>query len=280
MKNNRPSNTALGVSVVRTVHQLIDSRPLILDDPISPLLLSRETIEGIQENPTHHQTLEARGLRSHVVLRSRYAEDQMQQAIPSGIAQFVNVGAGFDTFCLRQPQWAENLRIIEVDHPATQAAKREYFSARGLSFPENTDFVPLDLEKGDLFEELAKGRIVLNAPTFFSCLGVLAYLSLAAIEKVLRSVAGMAAGSRLVLAFAPKSSDVTTEGQSTAAERAAEQGEPWLTYFTMQEIEGMLRESGFSAVYFLTPGEAAERYYRGRTDLPAPRRTRLCLAEV
>jgi methyltransferase (TIGR00027 family) len=280
VKDSRGSYTALGASVIRTVHQLIDSPPLILEDPISPLLLSKEAIERIKRNPARHQISQARGLRSHVVLRSRYAEDQLQQAVLSGVSQYINLGAGFDTFSLRQPAWTKGLRIIEVDHPASQRAKLKYFQNRGFSFPENTAFIPIDLEKADLIEELARGGVDLDRPVFVSCLGVLAYLSLQAVQKVFEGVARISAGSSFALAFAPKGLQGTVRRESGAAERAAEHGEPWLTYFTAEEVEALLKGCGFLEVEFLAAGKAAERYYKGRADLPAPRKTRLCMAKI
>jgi methyltransferase (TIGR00027 family) len=244
------------------------------------LLLSKQAIERIKRNSARHRTPQARGLRSHVVLRSRYAEDQLQQAAVSGVSQYISLGAGFDTFSLRQPAWAKGLLIIEVDHPASQRAKREYFQNRGWSFAENTAFIPLDLEKADLIEELARGGVDLDRPIFVSCLGVLAYLNLEAVQKVFKSVARIPAGSSFVLAFAPKGLYGTVGGKSEAAERAAEHGEPWLTYFTAEEVEALLKGCGFLEVEFLAPSEAAERYYKRRADLPAPRKTRLCLAKV
>jgi O-methyltransferase involved in polyketide biosynthesis len=38
--------------------------------------------------------------------------------------QYVLVGAGLDSFILRQAQQYPNLKIFEVDHPDTQAAKQ------------------------------------------------------------------------------------------------------------------------------------------------------------
>ena len=77
-----------------------------------------------------------------------------------------------------------------------------------------------------------RGGIDLDRPTFVSCPGVLAYLSLEAVQKVLKSVARLPAGSCFALTFAPKGPYGTVGRESEAAERAAERGEPWLTYFT------------------------------------------------
>jgi methyltransferase (TIGR00027 family) len=277
VKEDRPSDTALGASVIRTIHQLLDDRPPILDDPVSPKLLPAETVEAIRANPDRHRTLHARALRSHIVLRSRYAEDRLQEAVRQGVTQFINVGAGFDTFAFRQPTWAAELQIIEVDHPASQQTKLAHFASRGLSAPANTRFVPLDLEKDNLHAGLPQNGVDLDRPTHFACLGVLAYLTPTAVRKVFEDATRSPGGSSMVLAFAPRDSNGR---QSEAAKRAAQHGEPWLSYFTTEEMEDLLKASGFALVEFLSPETAARIYYQGRSDLPSPRKTRMCMATV
>lgn len=81
-------------------------------------------------------------MRSRVCLRSRYAEAALKEATAKGVRHYVVVfffvvdgggGAGFDTFALRQPDWARALRIVEIDHPATQAAKRAMLAKAGFA---------------------------------------------------------------------------------------------------------------------------------------------------
>jgi methyltransferase (TIGR00027 family) len=280
MKEDKPSVTALGVTVIRAVHELMDEEPHILEDPISLRLLSDDAIKMIRDNPDAHLTLQARGLRSHVVLRSRYAEDELALAVESGIDQFVNLGAGYDTFSARQPAWAQNLKIVEADHPATQAAKIGHFRKMNIRFPGNLEFLPIDLEKENLIERLATTSLDPGLPVFIACLGVLAYLKPETVRKVFESVAQLAVGSKLVVAFAPKDPVLQESREKTTAESAADQGEPWLTRFGVDELAHALKESGFRQVSFLSPDHAASQYFTGRSDLPAPRLTRLCLAIV
>ena len=277
MKEDRPSSTAIGVSVLRTFHQLFDQLPRILEDPVSPLLLTAETIEGMRSDRERFETVPARGLRSHVVLRSRYAEDELRDAVRAGLDRFVSLGAGFDTFPFRQPEWAKGLSIVEIDHPATQKAKQELFARQQIPFPGNTTFIPLDLEKGNLGESPLAGG---NKPVFVSCLGVLAYLTPGTVRKIFATIGRMPAGSRMALAFAPPNTEGSDRGTGAAAERAAALGESWQTFFVEDDLRNELTRSGFRRVTFLRTEDAAERYYHGRTDLPAPKKTRLCIAEV
>lgn len=278
MKDHLPSSTALGVTVIRAVHQLIDQTPLILEDVISPRLLPVETLDAIRHYPDHFRSLEQDGLRSHVVLRSRYAEDELRSAVGEGLTQLISLGAGYDTFAFRQPDWAKDLRVVEVDHPATQRAKIDLFRRRNVTFAENTSFFPLDLEQGSLdFDRLSLDR---DKPMFVSCLGVLAYLRHETVRRVFAAIGKLAKGSRIALAFAPKNHDGAVPEASGASQKAASHGEPWQTYFTEDELTTELTEAGFGRVSFLGVEEAASKYYRGRTDLPVPKRVRLCMGEV
>src|SRR5437867_2557040 len=116
-------STAQGVAAMRAVHQIADGEPKILTDPITIRLLDPEVRAAIDSRSQRFQTAGMRGLRSHVLLRSRYAEDELNAAVDRGVDQYVILGAGLDTFAWRQPEWAERLRMFEVDHPAAQQAK-------------------------------------------------------------------------------------------------------------------------------------------------------------
>ena len=63
------------------------------------------------------------------------------------------LGAGLDTLAYRTPL-AGRLRIFEVDHPATQARKREMLAAAAIAVPETLSFVPVDFEREKLSERL------------------------------------------------------------------------------------------------------------------------------
>jgi methyltransferase (TIGR00027 family) len=282
MIEDQASTTALSVSVIRAVHQTLDELPHMLEDPVSLQLLNKETIQQISTESAKHGSARAKGLRSHIVLRSRYAEDRLYASYQSGIRQYISLGAGYDTFACRQPDWATNLKIIEIDHPATQSAKLKHFRNSGITFPKNTEFHSIDLEANGLRERLSQSTIDVSAPMFISCLGVLAYLRVETVEKIFRDIAEMPKGSRFVFAFAPyKREDADPQkGIESTAQRAAAHGEPWLTRFKVDELGKRLVDCGFSKVAFLEPEEAWQQYYQSRKDLPAPKSIRLCEASV
>src|SRR5260370_40550562 len=121
-------------------------------------------------------------LRSAFVLRSGFVEDCLQSAVTGGIRQYVILGAGLDPFAYRQPGWARNLAIFEVDHPSSQEYKKERLAARGIQIPANLRFCPCDFEHQSLDEALAAISFERGTTTFFSWLGVTQYLTRDAIE--------------------------------------------------------------------------------------------------
>ena len=72
----------------------------------------------------------------------------LAKAVGYGIAQYVVLGAGLDTFAYRNPH--AGLRVFEVDHPATQQWKRELLQTAGIAIPGEAVFVPVDFERETL----------------------------------------------------------------------------------------------------------------------------------
>ena len=277
------SSTAVRVSTLRAVHQLIDDEPKILDDPIAPRLLDTATRQRIRSHPEQFQTTKAKRLRAHIVIRSRYAEDRLAEAVRRGVGQYLALGAGYDTFACRQPRWAQGLRLFEVDHPASQRAKRDRLLAAGIAVPPNVTFVALDLERDDLARGLVRGGFDPGRPAFVSCLGVLVYLSAQAIDAVFRFVAALPPSSEMVFTFAQQAGAGSDDprDRDSAATAAAAVGEPWLTRFEPALLVQELHRFGFSDVSLLTSADIERRYFRNRRDgLRAPRRMRLVRAAV
>jgi len=278
MSDRQSSRTALGAAYARAIHQLFDAQPRILDDPVTPLMLGPTVLQRLS-GPAITKTS---GLRAHIVLRSRFTEDRLAGAVRRGIKQYVILGAGFDTFAIRQPSWANKLKIIEVDQPKTQDLKRSLLKIAGLTIPANTSFACIDFEHESLTERLLSHHFAVDEPTFFSCLGVMVYLKKKAIDVILGSVAMFPVDSEIVLTFAEPveiTTSLVSQSVSSLAQRVASVGEPFISYFKPEEIKAKLHSAGFSKVEILSAAVAKSRYFRHRPeDLPVPKRTGIVFA--
>lgn len=278
--NQAASQTALATAYMRAAHQMLDAEPRLLDDPVAVTLLGPDALSRIQANADAYRSPMAQSLRAHVVLRSRFAEDRLVEAVRRGVTQYVLLGAGLDTFAFRQPQWAQSLRILEVDHAQTQLLKRQLMDAADLAVPVNVSYLSIDFDRESLHEGLLRHDVALDEPTFFSWLGVTMYLREPVIDAVLRLVADFPAGSEIVLTFAPPP-DEKADGTAWMAARTAAMNEPMVSFFTPAAMEIKLRRAGFSGIDFLSPKEAEIRYFSQRPlDLPVPKRTTIVAAQV
>jgi methyltransferase (TIGR00027 family) len=258
MVEGRPSLTAQGAAVLRAAHQLWDV-PRVFDDPLALPIIGADGERTLRADERRHQTRRRRQLRAFIAMRSRYAEDQLAAAIARGVRQYVVLGAGLDTFAYRGTAAAGELRVFEVDHPATQAWKRGRLGEAGIAIPASLSFVPVDFERQTLAAALGAAGFTWDVPAFFSWLGVTVYLPERSVMETFELIAGSAAsGSAIAFSFIDRPSPL--------ARRTAAAGEPWRTYFEPGALAAALRQRGFRRADTLDPAAANARYFTGRTD--------------
>jgi methyltransferase (TIGR00027 family) len=279
MAEREASKTAIGVALMRAVHQLHDGLPRILDDPVVMRLLSPETQSRVKEGSTGHREPRSMSLRAHVLLRSRFAEERLREAVGRGVRQFVLLGAGLDTFAFRQPPWAAPLSIYEVDHPASQEVKRSRLASAGIAMPANLTFAPIDFEHDTLEAGLVRAGFDPKAPAFVSCLGVLVYLTGEAIADLFAFIARLPAGSECVFTFGGTRGP-DEPGRPSLATMAAALGEPWQSSMEFEDVIAVLARAGLPEPTKPT-AEQMSGYLGERTDgLMQPKRDRIASVVV
>jgi methyltransferase (TIGR00027 family) len=202
-------------------------------------------------------------MRLFIAARSRFSEDTLSTCVGRGVRQIVVLGAGLDTFALRNPQERQGVRVFEVDYPATQAWKREHLKQAGLAVPASLTFAPVDFERQSLADGLAAAGFQANRPAFFQWLGVVPYLSRDAIGVTLDFIAGVP-DSEVVFDYAEPFANYPAERRKNVmaiAAGAAARGEPWLSLFDPGEVSDMLRAKGFAGVEDLGLAELTNRFY-------------------
>ena len=253
----------------RAAHQILDN-PRLFDDPIAARIIGKENSAKISSAPDQYIIASAAHLRAFLVARSKYAEDALSEAISRGVHQYVILGAGLDTFSYRNPYPSEILQVFEVDHPATQAWKREQLDAEGISIPTSLRFASIDFEKEILEDRLPKAGFKIGVPSFFSWLGVTMYLPSEAVLTTLKSIAKLAArGSEIVFDYALSPSLLGPKDLSSyqaRAARVAAAGEPWKSAFEPAILANELCAIGFSVIEDLNSDEINSRFFESRTD--------------
>jgi methyltransferase (TIGR00027 family) len=214
--------------------------------------------------------------RLFTTARSRIAEDALSGAVERGIRQIVILGAGLDTFALRNPHRARQIRIYEVDYPVTQAWKLERLAEAQLASPPCLTLVPVDFERDDIGEKLVGAGFQPNSPAFFTWLGVVPYLTQEAIGSTLDYIASIQ-NSEVVFDYmeAPQTfSEEIRELVKERTEQLAKIGERWASSFAPAGIATILRSHGFCNIKDINFQEIRSRFGRAVQGL-APGRAGL-----
>ena len=249
----------------RAAHQLYD-RPLVFDDPLAVAILGAEFSEDLRRTPQRADRPSSVALRAFLVARSRFAEDTLGAAVVKGATQYVLLGAGLDTFAYRNPY--ADLRVFEVDHPATQHWKRGLLGRGGIDVPGSMTYVPVDFERQSLAEQIAAAGFDALQPTVFAWLGVVPYLSLQAFRSTLGVIQRSTRGSALVMDYGLPRAVLPPREQmerDSLAQRVELAGEPFRLLLTPAEVAQEL--SAFSEIEDLGSTEINALYFEGRVDM-------------
>jgi methyltransferase (TIGR00027 family) len=265
MQEGKFSRTARRVAIRRAAHQLLD-QPRVLDDPLALRIIGSEAEQALRSDPKENRSF-SRAFRAFMAARSRYAEDELAHSVAHGVRQYVVLGAGLDTFAYRNPH--PGLRVFEVDHPATQAWKREQLQAANIAIPPSLTFVPIDFEQQTLGDGLAQSGFNASAAAFFSWLGVTPYLTREACMTTFSFIANLPAGTGVVFDFAVDPA-LLNAGQRQAldalSKRVARYGEPFQLFFDPGKLQDELKTVGFRRTEFLQSKALNARYFKDRND--------------
>ena len=245
-----PSQTAYAVARMRAGHQILDAGNIFLDPYACAILGEKpsEIVAALNQDPNSAVA------RTYMATRSRIGEDWLHAAYVRGVRQAVILGAGFDTFSLRNPY--PDLAVFEVDHPATQRWKQERLAAADVPIPSSLKFVPVDFSNDDLTSAMEESGFDKNAPAFFLWLGVVPYLRHEAISKTLSSIAAIP-GAEVVFDYSEPLENNAPEQRPTIekmAQRVAALGEPWLTFFDPTALADELKSLGYQEIQDLDRG--------------------------
>jgi methyltransferase (TIGR00027 family) len=258
------SLTAKGAATHRAVHQLLEGGR-IFKDPFAVSILGEDPdaiVREAEENP------DRRVMRLFIAARSRFAEQRLDEAVARGIRQLVVLGAGLDTFGLRNPHRTAGLKVFEVDHPATQAWKRQRIGAFAAVDPQAIAFVSVDFERQSFIDELAAAGFDPASPAFVMWLGVVPYLTREAITATLEALGHV--GAEVVFDYGEPLeafSGARRAYMEAFFARVAALGEPLLSRFHPSEVAALLSQAGFIHVEDFGPHEMG--VYLGADSPPA-----------
>ena len=176
MQIGKPSRTAWAAAAHRAAHQVLEQGS-VFADPLALRILGKDAETVVREAEVQPF---GRRMRMFIAARTRFAEEALAAAVEQSVRQVVVLGAGLDTLAYRS-KLCDRLRIFEVDHPTTQAWKRQRLKDAAIPLPGSLTFAPVDFECETLAKGLITAGLDATQQTFFTWLGVVPYLTAEAV---------------------------------------------------------------------------------------------------
>jgi methyltransferase (TIGR00027 family) len=262
MRDGQASRSSMVCALLKAAHVAEDPPPWVFDDPLGGRLLTTGETGWARSAISRFPSEVYRALRVELATRSRLAEEVAVGGVAVGRRDYVLLGAGLDTFAWRLPQ-ATEFTVWEIDHPDTQAWKRQALARAGLAEGPNIRFLPVDLAATPL-DAVRTPRLAT-----WNWLGVTMYLDPAVVEAALRTIASHQPGTTLVVNFLLDSDpdELTAAVHAAAAAAVAASHEPVVTAYAVDDVSALLRDAGFGKVELLDAGALRARYLSTRPDL-------------
>jgi methyltransferase (TIGR00027 family) len=199
-----------------------------------------------------------------VFARTKVMDAAFVEALEARIPQIVLLGAGFDTRALRFAGRNRGTKIFELDAPTTQQAKIGVLRRKKIPLPEELVFVPIDFDREEVADVLAKAGYLAGQRCLFLWEGVTMYLSAQAVDRTLEFIRrNSAPGSRLVFDYiyaAVLRKENRYYGEERAHAMVANVGESWTFGLEDEEIGSFLAKRGFELVAHYTSAELEKLY--------------------
>ena len=193
-----------------------------------------------------------------LALRVAYLDRLVGLAVDRlSIRQVVILGAGYDTRAARLPR--AGVTFFEVDHPATQAAKRERLAKLDGYPTDAARYVTCNFEREDPIERLAASGFATNDAALVIWEGVVPYLTEPAIRGTAsRLASGLDPRSLVAFDFVGKkfaAGQSVSDSDRKTREYVGDLGEP--IRYGSDDILPLLYECGFRWVRSLDFNELA-----------------------
>ncbi|MGO9196399.1 MAG: class I SAM-dependent methyltransferase [Acidimicrobiales bacterium] len=270
MRQGHESNTAAYMALFRAVESGGPYDPRLFEDPLAIKLLPRSlrAVAGIARIPLVGRAVPALLdigwplTRSSGVVRTRLIDEMVVDAIGGGATQMVILGAGLDSRAYRLAE-AQRVTVFEVDHPATQRAKRARLHALGTPLG-HVCFLSVDFEVDDVASRLEAARFEPRSRSVVLWEGVVSYLTSAAVDHNFDLLSRLCSpASRLIFTYV----DARALDGSVDFEEARRwkswvrfNGEPFIFGFRPDELPAYLAERGFRLESDRTTAEVARSY--------------------
>ena len=273
--------TAQGVAKQRLIETIAGADKRVINDPYADSFVIGSgfiKLMGHKLNAWISEKL-APGFHEHLISRTKFIDELIEKSAVSGIEQYVILGAGYDSRAYRL-ELPPTMKIFEVDQPEVSDNKLAKLP-KELPNSENVTYVNIDFSYQSLTEQLIGVGFDQKKSTIFTLEGVSQYITKEAVSSTIKELASLTKDTNSIffMSYVDELLDKHPEacfgkGYPNPEKKAnlikslsAKVGEPWISFYTLEEIESLLLQNGYSIEENLTLEDLNSLYFGpvGRT---------------
>ena len=271
----RKDGTAQGVAKQRLIESLAKPDKRVIYDPYAKYFVLGASIIKLLGHKISVWLGEkiVPGMHEHLICRTRFIDDLIEESTSAGIEQYVILGAGYDSRAYRL-KLPPKLKIFEVDQPEVQGIKRLKLP-KSISNRKNIIYVSIDFNNQSLKEQLLDAGFDKSKSTIYTLEGVSQYIPKEALSSTLKELATLNANSnsKIFISYVNKllledSKACFGMGYSRPEKAikfiingAKKVGEPWISFYSAEEIQNLLSENGFIVIENQTLADLNSKYF-------------------
>lgn len=257
----RKDGTAQGVAKQRYIETIADPAKRVIEDNFAKhFTLGAGLIKIMGHGLNLWLTNKlAPGFHEHLIARTRFIDDLIEKSAKNGIEQYVILGAGYDMRAHRL-DLPDSLEVFEVDQPEVQLKKLTKLPDE-LSGLGNISYVSVDFTNQSVSEELISAGFDKTKSSIFTLEGVTQYITKDALNSTLNEIASLTQGTHTIffLSYVDELLNQNPEacfgdGYPNPVKKAnliknlsaKAADEPWISFYSSQEIENAFLNNGFS----------------------------------
>ena len=271
----RKDGTAQGVAKQRLIESLAKPNKRVIYDPYAKYFVLGASIIKLLGHKISVWLGDkiVPGMHEHLICRTRFIDDLIEESTSAGIEQYVILGAGYDSRAYRL-KLPPKLKIFEVDQPEVQGIKRLKLP-KSISNRKNIIYVSIDFNNQSLKEQLLDAGFDESKSTIYTLEGVSQYIPKEALSSTLKELATLNANSnsKIFISYVNKllledSKACFGMGYSRPEKAikfitngAKKVGEPWISFYSAKEIQNLLSENGFIVIENQTLADLNSKYF-------------------
>ena len=274
--------TAQGVAKQRLIETIAGPDKRVINDPYADNFMMGAGLMKLMGHKLNVWLAKklAPGFHEHIISRTRFIDDLIEKSATEGVEQYVILGAGYDSRAHRL-ELPSSLKIFEVDQPEVQDRKRSKLP-KELPNSENVTYVTVDFAHQSLTERLLNAGFDRTKSTVFTLEGVTQYISKEAFNSSMKEMSRLCQKTSSIFALSfvnellnKNPEDCFGRGYLNPEKKAnlikklsaKAAGEPWISFYSTEEIEGLLSENGYSIKENVTLEDLNSLYFGpvGRT---------------